>query len=154
MGNRAVITTAPFNKNNVGIYLHWNGGIESIEAFLGAARELGYRSPDLDSDASYGFARLTGLICLFFDITNDTSIGVDVCRNLDCDNGDNGVYLVGKDWKIVGHGHKAPYTTKPEKNPDPVKTASIKSQLIIGARLCATTFENTRPSASSVKKVA
>jgi hypothetical protein len=31
MGNRAVITD---NKQRIGIYLHWNGGRDSVEAFL------------------------------------------------------------------------------------------------------------------------
>ena len=31
MGNRAVITT---EKKDLGIYLHWNGGRDSVEAFL------------------------------------------------------------------------------------------------------------------------
>ena len=31
MGNRAVITTS---KKDLGLYLHWNGGRDSIEAFF------------------------------------------------------------------------------------------------------------------------
>ena len=31
MGNRAVITT---ENKKIGIYLHWNGGRDSVEAFL------------------------------------------------------------------------------------------------------------------------
>ena len=35
MGNRAVITTKENMYNNgVAIYLHWNGGRDSVEAFL------------------------------------------------------------------------------------------------------------------------
>jgi hypothetical protein len=38
MGNRAVITLKPHEGksygNQVGIYVHWNGGRDSIEAFL------------------------------------------------------------------------------------------------------------------------
>jgi len=44
MGNRAVITTAPYSTSNVGIYVHWNGGRASVEGFLKACRELGYRN--------------------------------------------------------------------------------------------------------------
>ena len=32
----------------------------------------------------------------------DRSIGVDQCKNLDTDNGDNGTWLI-KDWQIVGN---------------------------------------------------
>lgn len=155
MGNRAVITTAPFSLDNVGIYLHWNGGIESVEAFCAAARELGFRAPDPNGDVSYGFARLVGLICLFFDITTGTSVGVDVCRNLDCD-GDNGVFLIGKDWQIVGHlpGSDCRKPVKPPKNEDPEKTHAVRSRLVIGARLVATTFKTVEPSQGTTKKAA
>lgn len=138
MGNRAVITTAPFSEDNVGIYLHWNGGIESVAAFCAVAKELGYRSPPEDTE--YGFARLTGLISLYFGICNDTSLGIGQCKNLDCD-GNNGVFLIGDDWKIVGRGTEA----KPgrvERNPEPEKTATIKRDLLLQARLCATACEN------------
>lgn len=103
MGNRAVITTAPFNAKNVGIYLHWNGGRDSVEAFLKAAKELGYRDPTTDTE--YGMARLIGLICLYFGHDSDTSIGVGRCDQLDCDNGDNGTYLIGPGWTIAGRKH-------------------------------------------------
>lgn len=97
MGNRAVITTAPFSVNNVGIYVHWNGGPESIVAFLAAAKRMDMRSPE--SDPSYAMARLTQIIANYFG--GSTSIGIGVCRDLDCDNGDNGTYLIGGDWQIV-----------------------------------------------------
>jgi hypothetical protein len=97
MGNRAVITTAPFDENNVGIYVHWNGGQESIEGFLRAAKKLGYRCP---TDDCYGMARLTQAIGIFFG--GELSIGVDVVKNLDCDNGDNGTWLIGPGWTLAG----------------------------------------------------
>jgi hypothetical protein len=40
MGNRAVISFSEA-KTATGIYLHWNGGPESILAFLDAAKKLG-----------------------------------------------------------------------------------------------------------------
>lgn len=137
MGNRAVITTAPFNEDNVGVYLHWNGGIESVEAFCKAAKELGYRDPL--EDPTYGFARLTGLISLFFDITGNTSLGVGRCADMDC-CGDNGVWLLGPGWTIVGNTYDDPGMLE---NSDPEKTATIYRQLVVGARTCATAFQNT-----------
>lgn len=99
MGNRAVITTPDnFKNNGVGIYLHWNGGRDSVEAFLDYAKKKGYRDPS--SDTEYGLARLTQVIANFLGGT--TSIGIGSVRHLDTDNGDNGTYLIGKDWKIVG----------------------------------------------------
>lgn len=99
MGNRATITTAPFDKKNACIYVHWNGGRESIEAFCAAAKELGYRSPG--SDDSYAMARLTGLICTYFDLADSTSIGLGTVDDLLEAGDDNGCFVLGGDWEIV-----------------------------------------------------
>ena len=100
MGNRAVITTSKStdikNSTDIGIYLHWNGGCDSVQAFLKYCELKGYRSPEKDN---YGWARLCQVIGNFFG--GELSIGIDSCCSLDCDNWDNGVYII-KDWKIVG----------------------------------------------------
>ena len=96
MGNRAVITTKEnFENNGVGVYLHWNGGYDSVSAFLKYCELKGYRTPDTDN---YGWARLCQVIGNFFG--GSTSIGIDVVSKLDCDNYDNGVYII-EGWKIV-----------------------------------------------------
>lgn len=96
MGNRAVITDT--NKQ-VGIYLHWNGGRDSVEAFLKYCDLQGYRSP---SEDCYGWARLAQTIANFF--AGGLSIGIDVMEKLPKDNGDNGVYII-KNWEIVGRSN-------------------------------------------------
>ena len=100
MGNRAVITTSKStdikNSTDIGIYLHWNGGRDSVQAFLKYCELKGYRSPEKDN---YGWARLCQVIGNFFG--GELSIGIDSCCSLDCDNWDNGVYII-KDWKTVG----------------------------------------------------
>lgn len=104
MGNRAVITTSEFMNlheeiqfsNEIGVYLHWNGGRDSVTAFLTYCKLKGYRPPETDC---YGWARLCQVIGNFFG--GELSIGIDRCCNLDCDNGDNGVYII-KNWEIVG----------------------------------------------------
>ena len=97
MGNRAVITSKEnFDNNGVGIYLHWNGGRDSVEAFLTYCKLKGYREPTYDN---YGWARLTQVIANFFG--GELSVGVDVVSHLDCDNYDNGVYIIDG-WEIVG----------------------------------------------------
>lgn len=100
MGNRAVITTSTSleikDSTDLGIYVHWNGGRDSVEAFLKYCEMKGYSSPEKDF---YGWARLCQVIGNFLGGTN--SLGIEKCCNLDCDNGDNGVYII-KDWKIVG----------------------------------------------------
>ena len=100
MGNRAVITASKSKNvaesNDIGVYLHWNGGRDSVEAFLKYCELKGYRSPDTDC---YGWARLCQVIGNFFG--GELSIGIDRCCCLDCDNRDNGVYII-KGWEIVG----------------------------------------------------
>ena len=100
MGNRAVITASKAKNvaesNDIGVYLHWNGGRDSVEAFLKYCELKGYRSPDTDC---YGWARLCQVIGNFFG--GELSIGIDRCCCLDCDNRDNGVYII-KGWEIVG----------------------------------------------------
>ena len=100
MGNRAVITWSQKKDvkrtNDLGIYLHWNGGRDSVEAFLTYCKLQEYREPDVDN---YGYARLCQVIGNFFGGT--LSLGIDKCRNLDCNNGDNGTYIC-KGWDIVG----------------------------------------------------
>ena len=105
MGNRAVITASKSknvkNSKNIGVYLHWNGGRDSVEAFLTYCEFKEYRSP---SDDNYGWARLCQVLGNFFGGTE--SLGVDNCCNLDCDNGDNGVYII-EGWRIVGRQYFA-----------------------------------------------
>ena len=92
MGNRAVITT---RSKDIGVYLHWNGGRDSVEAFLKYCKLKGYRPPELDC---YGWARLCQVIGNFFG--GELSIGIDKYDKLDKDNGNNGVYII-ENWNIV-----------------------------------------------------
>jgi len=106
MGNRAVITTAcadASKSKDIGVYLHWNGGRDSVEAFLAYCKLKEHRPPDQDS---YGWARFCQVVGNYFGGT--TSIGVDVCSRLDCDNWDNGVYIIS-DWEIVGRQYNKGY---------------------------------------------
>ncbi len=100
MGNRAVITWSrkkDVSKSlDLGIYVHWNGGRDSVEAFLTYCKIKGYAAPDVDM---YGYARLCQVIGNFFG--GGLSLGIEKCRRLDCDNYDNGVYVC-KGWEIVG----------------------------------------------------
>lgn len=92
MGNRAVITT---QDRDIGVYLHWNGGRDSVEAFLLYCKLKGYRAPE---DDCYGWARLCQVIGNFFG--GIYSVGIDKYDRLDTDNGDNGTYII-KNWQIV-----------------------------------------------------
>lgn len=92
MGNRAVIAT---KDKDIGVYLHWNGGRDSVEAFLAYCKLRGFRKPE---DDCYGWARLCQVIGNF--IGGDLSLGIDKYERLDTDNWDNGTYII-EDWKIV-----------------------------------------------------
>ena len=93
MGNRAVITT---EEKKIGVYLHWNGGYDSVNAFLTYCKLRDFREPE---DDNYGWARLCQVIGNYFG--GDLSVGIDTLDCLDCKNGDNGVYII-KEWEIVG----------------------------------------------------
>lgn len=121
MGNRAVITYAPYNENNAGIYVHWNGGRASVEAFLQACNELGYRDPA--SDPSYAMARLTQVISAFFP--DGLSVGIGAVKQLDQHNYDNGVYVIGQDWQIVER-----MFNESAEEINEVKTAEIKQSVV------------------------
>ena len=87
MGNRAVITT-PDKK--IGVYLHWNGGRDSVEGFLRTCKKYGFRPPERDN---YGWARLCQVIANFFG-PDGLSVGIGPYEELDRNNGDNGVYII------------------------------------------------------------
>lgn len=97
MGNRAVIAFKDnyiSDENVPAIYLHWNGGRDSVEAFLKASEIIGIRW----GDTAYACARLSQIIGNW--MKGIVSLGVGAYQTLDADNGDNGVYWV-RDAKIV-----------------------------------------------------
>jgi len=101
MGNRAVIAFQDDHTSkdlSPAIYLHWNGGRDSVEAFLAAAKKLGVRS-----DSQYGCARLAQIIGNWMGGT--LSVGVGCYATMDKDNYDNGVYWI-KNWEIVDREYK------------------------------------------------
>lgn len=94
MGNRAIIT----NKDRqMGVYVHWNGGRDSIEPLLKYCEMQGFRSPD--TDPQYGWARITQVLTNFFP----DGLSVGVVRYSDdksMNPGDNGIYII-EGWEIV-----------------------------------------------------
>ena len=97
MGNRAVISNREAWRD-VAIYVHWNGGRPSIEAFLKYAKEKKLRDDD------YGLARLTQIICNYFG--GSLSVGVGNIDRLDTSS-DHGVYEISN-WEIVGRRNNDP----------------------------------------------
>lgn len=105
MGDRAVITTVGAKDNAIGVYVHLDGCVQSIEAFLAYCDMKGFRCPETDC---HGYAYLCTVIGNFFG--DGLSLGVEKISRLDCDNYDNGVYYI-KDWKIVGRSYDEPLST-------------------------------------------
>ena len=92
MGNRAIITDS--NKE-MAVYLHWNGGRDSVEPFLAYCKARDFRRD------SYGLARFCQVVGNYFG--GGKSIGVlaypgDAEAITMAD--DNGVYVV-RNWEIV-----------------------------------------------------
>lgn len=111
MGNRAVITT---EARDLGIYLHWNGGRDSVEAFLRYCELRGFRSPDSDE---YGWARLCQVIANFMGASG-LSVGISrYTTDKQMDPGDNGVYVT-RGWEIVDRVY--PYTPFEEEREYPL----------------------------------
>ena len=96
MGNRAVIAT---KAKDIGVYVHWNGGRDSVEGFLKYCKDKGHRPPEQDN---YGWARLSQVIGNFFGGT--TSVGIGLYNTLDTNNFDNGVYII-ENWEVVDREH-------------------------------------------------
>ena len=94
MGNTAFIKA---RAKNIGVYLHWNGGIDSVEAFLEYCKMKGYRS----FDDSYGLARFCQVVGNFFGGSCSLGIETMVHPTEDIASGyDNGIYEV-EGWEIV-----------------------------------------------------
>lgn len=96
MGNRAIIR--PINST-MGVYLHWNGGIDSVTAFLKYCELKGYRDFGGEYADGYGIARFCQIVGNFFG--GDCSIGlVENVADSDADEIDNGIYIIDG-WKIA-----------------------------------------------------
>lgn len=98
MGNRCIITTQKaWCADGSGLYLHWNGGRDSVNAFTTYCRLKGFRSPV--RDWGYALARLTQVVSNWFG--GSLSVGIVPAR---CGAGDdNGVFFLGNDWKVARH---------------------------------------------------
>jgi len=122
MGNRAVIHPKGFST---GIYLHWNGGRASVEGILSACRELGYCDPE--GDPSYALARMVNAASVLFGLTGCESIGIGSVEELDYNNMDNGVYIIGAGWKIVERKHFNGVEEVNQKKTDGIKTMIVQT---------------------------
>lgn len=93
MGNRAVIAFTDSNerKPTVAVYMHWNGGPESIYAILDVMKEHG----GMVHSASYSAARFTHLACTLLN-GDGLSVGLMGFTNITemaSTGEDNGLYV-------------------------------------------------------------
>ena len=96
MGNRAVITTK--NTSQIPILSASTcTGTEAATRFRLSSSTASKRLPPAGKDC-YGWARLCQVVGNYFG--GGLSIGIDACSRLDCDNWDNGVYII-EGWEIV-----------------------------------------------------
>lgn len=103
MGNRATVIFWDGKENvSPAVYLHWNGGPESVYGFL---EELDRRH--IRADQNYEAARFIQLVGEFFDhdkgcglslgVSNGpTAITPEALSEVQTDHGDNGFYIVNR----------------------------------------------------------
>ena len=125
MGNRAVVT---LQGNDTGVYLHWNGGPESVLAFVEVCKQRGYRTPAADD--FYALARFIGVCHEFF--RGGLSLGVAPLGSCDTDNGDNGVYILGPGWQISKRTYSGPKTFEELDEHEQLKYQQIVDDLMDG----------------------
>ena len=101
MGNRAVIMVRGKMKDaDPCIYLHWNGGRASVEAFLQVCA-VRMRCKNIERAPLKALAMFEQTARGFIQ----GSVYRETCKSADRDNGDNGAYIIGEDWRIVGREH-------------------------------------------------
>mgnify|MGYP001559088044 CR=1 FL=1 len=100
MGNRAVVIFKHEKTLSPAVYLHWNGGLESILAFL---QEMDRRKIRGGSNMDYQVARFIHVCCDFFDLAGATGLSVgtfNAPKSLTPASlkaicpGDNGVFVI------------------------------------------------------------
>lgn len=129
MGNRAVITFST-EKNAPCIYLHWNGGRASVEAFLAACRDLSIRGGESLQDQRRAINAMASRIGpAFFGNDPGCTIYVETFGKTDADNGDNGTYIIDGALNIVGREYVGMYGEEICRE----KTAAIYEQIMARA---------------------
>lgn len=125
MGNRAfIVFDEGGQKPDHGVYLHWNGGPESVLAFLQSLIDRRWTRMD------YVSARFCAVASEFFDSEGGDGglslgiMGFNPKKPNDSDPGDNGIYYV----KGTEKGFEVKHHTKVYKMPffDAVETSGLE----------------------------
>ena len=126
MGDRAVIVFDGYKEGQPGLYLHWGGYPDSVEGMLERLRGVMLPEPDADGkfeyssprsgDPEYAMARLAAIAC--GDAPGNLSVGIGVVPRLDCDNCDNGTYVVESKGYTLAERHHVRHPEEMLTNPD------------------------------------
>ena len=110
MGNRAMVVFKSEHSTSPAVYLHWNGGPESVYTFLEYMEKANCR---MAGDPSYAAARFCQIAGNYFGGT--LSLGVCNVKPQDVENidpGDNGIFIIEKGcvrryvWPEIGTGSR------------------------------------------------
>jgi len=154
MGNRAyvIFANATFKQLGPAIYLHWNGGAESIYPFLD---ELDRREVRVQAD--YESARFIAIAAEYFDQAyyGTLSLGVEngprrLADVWKFDPGDNGVYVVARDGK-GGRVVRRFFQDRAEKKARELTLAEVEAECIAAYAHKYSTGE--RPIAAAFTKI-
>ena len=94
MGNRAVIA---YKESPIALYLHWNGGMDSVKPLLDYCKIAGFPKPD---EYGNGFTQLAATAMNFIGDSGSIILSKDVSSD-ELNPGDNGIYWVDGNWDIV-----------------------------------------------------
>lgn len=104
MGNRAMIKGKGMKT---GLYVHWNGGYESVYPITQYCKLKGYRSPANDS---YGLARLAQVYGNFFggcySVGIESNLPTVMTDEIGGEYEDNGVYEIDSNWDLIHYNGK------------------------------------------------
>ena len=95
MSNSGIVAA---KGSNVGVYLHWNGGRDSVEGFLKYCEMKGYCN--FNDRSGYGISRFMQVAGNFLGGTSSLGMEFNITKGKSLTSTDNGIYLVDG-WKIV-----------------------------------------------------
>lgn len=97
MGNRAILKPI---ESRIGVYLHWNGGIDSVTAFLEYCKLKQFRPFGGEHADGYGIARFCQVVGNYFGGASSLALCVTSGTEKEAEYLDNGIYIIDG-WDIV-----------------------------------------------------
>ena len=94
----------------------------------------GLKDIEIECDSSYGLACFSAICRLYIGFDDGLSIGLGTIDQMDTDNGDNGTYVLGRDWNIIeryGSGSRALSVTSIDKTYVESVYSKIREKLML-----------------------